>query len=51
MSKFNEIESLVASLKEDASKFWEQDNNAAGTRLRKGMQQLKELAQVEREML
>lgn len=49
MSKFNEIEQLVSSLKEDATKFWEQNNASAGTRLRKGMQRLKELAQVERQ--
>lgn len=48
MTNFNEIKELIASLEADANKFWEQGNSSAGTRLRNGMQKLKELAQAER---
>jgi hypothetical protein len=33
------------SLEDDFSKFYDKGNKAAGTRIRKGMQELKELAQ------
>ena len=46
MTRFEEIENLITSLKDDFSKFYEKDNQAAGTRVRKGMQDLKDLAQV-----
>jgi len=45
MKKFTEAKNLVASLEADADKFYNKANNAAGTRLRKGMQELKNLAQ------
>ena len=45
MDKFNKLKELMASLEEDASKFYEKGNKAAGTRVRKGMQDLKNLAQ------
>lgn len=45
MKKYNEIKELVNSIEADAEKFYNNSNNAAGTRLRKGMQQLKVLAQ------
>ena len=45
MSRFEELEKLVADLKDDFAKFYEKDNQAAGTRVRKGMQDLKVLAQ------
>ncbi|MOA32813.1 hypothetical protein D3C78_1540620 [compost metagenome] len=35
---------MLASLEEDAEKFYNKGNNAAGTRVRKGMQDLKNLA-------
>ncbi len=44
-NRFEELEKLVADLKDDFSKFYEKNNQAAGTRVRKGMQDLKELAQ------
>ncbi len=44
-NRFEELEKLVMDLKDDFSKFYEKDNQAAGTRVRKGMQDLKELAQ------
>jgi len=45
MKKFNEVKSLIASLEADAEKFYTKGNSAAGTRVRKGMQELKNLAQ------
>lgn len=45
MKKFNELKALVASLENDVDKFYEKANGAAGTRVRKGMQDLKNLAQ------
>ena len=45
MKKFEELKILVASLETDADKFYNKANNAAGTRIRKGMQDLKNLAQ------
>jgi hypothetical protein len=45
MEKFNELKALVASLEEDATKFYEKDNKSAGVRLRKGLQEIKSMAQ------
>lgn len=45
MKKFNEAKELIASLEADADKFYNKGNSAAGTRVRKGMQDLKNLAQ------
>lgn len=45
MSKFGELKDLVMSLEGDFAKFYDKKNNAAGTRVRKGMQDLKNLAQ------
>lgn len=45
MSKFSEVSELVNSLKDDFEKFYEKGNQAAGTRVRKGMQDLKNMAQ------
>ncbi|MEJ2005056.1 MAG: histone H1, partial [Cyclobacteriaceae bacterium] len=45
MKRFNEIKDLIMSLEADFEKFYEKGNNAAGTRVRKGMQELKNLAQ------
>ncbi len=45
MDKFNELETLVASMKEDITKFYEKSNNAAGVRVRKSLQEIKALAQ------
>ena len=41
MEKFEELKTLVSSLEEDATKFYEKSNKAAGTRLRKGCQEVK----------
>ncbi len=45
MKKFEDLKRLIASLEEDMDKFYNKQNNAAGTRLRKSMQDLKALAQ------
>ncbi|GAB4444892.1 MAG: histone H1 [Anaerolineae bacterium] len=45
MDKFEQLEALVAATKEDARKFYEGGNKAAGTRVRKAMQDIKNLAQ------
>ena len=45
MEKFNELKALVASLEDDATKFYEKENKAAGVRLRKGLQDIKALSQ------
>lgn len=45
MKRFEEIKSLILSLEGDFEKFYDKTNQAAGTRVRKGMQDLKTLAQ------
>jgi deoxyadenosine/deoxycytidine kinase len=44
-NRFDELKNLVMSLEADFKKFYEQGNKAAGTRVRKGMLDLKNLAQ------
>lgn len=45
MEKYNAILELMKSLESDFEKFFVKGNKAAGTRIRKGMQDLKALAQ------
>ncbi|MCP4520294.1 MAG: histone H1 [Cytophagales bacterium] len=45
MEKFETIKKIILDAEEDFSKFYEKDNQAAGTRVRKAMQELKNLAQ------
>ena len=45
MNRFAQLRDLVASLEDDFDKFYEKENQAAGTRVRKGMQEMKNLAQ------
>jgi len=45
MNRFAEVRDLIMSLEGDFSKFYDKSNKAAGTRVRKGMQDLKNLAQ------
>lgn len=45
MSRFSDVKNLVMSLEADFEKFYDKGNQAAGTRVRKGMQELKNLAQ------
>lgn len=45
IAKFNELKSLIDGLEGDADKFFNKGNSAAGTRVRKGLQDVKNLAQ------
>jgi hypothetical protein len=44
-NRFEDVQNLLDEVKEDFAKFYEKDNQAAGTRVRKQMQALKVLAQ------
>lgn len=44
-NQFSKLQDHVNSLEDDFNKFYEKSNKAAGTRVRKGMQELKQLAQ------
>jgi hypothetical protein len=44
MQKYSQLKSLLASLEADADKFYQGHNKAAGTRLRKAMLEVKNLA-------
>ncbi len=45
MENYNKLKSLVAAIEADADKFYTNGNAAAGTRVRKGLQEIKTLAQ------
>lgn len=45
MSRYEELKSMVEALEDDFDKFYNKGNKAAGTRVRKGMQDLKNFAQ------
>jgi hypothetical protein len=45
MTSFDNFISAVEALKVDAQKFYEKENSAAGTRLRKGLQAIRKQAQ------
>ncbi len=45
MERFNELMTTINEAQVDAVKFYEKKNKAAGTRLRRHMQKVKELAQ------
>ncbi|MCS7028331.1 MAG: hypothetical protein NZ519_06140 [Bacteroidia bacterium] len=45
MEKFQKIYEIVTTIKDDVEKFYQKNNKAAGTRVRKAMQDLKSLAQ------
>ena len=45
MSKFSDLKDFVEGLEKDFSQFYEKGNKAAGTRIRKAMQELKKQAQ------
>lgn len=49
MENFNELKQTLLALEEDATKFYEKSNKAAGVRLRKGLQDIKSLAQAIRQ--
>lgn len=44
MEKFEKVKQLIADVETDVEKFYNANNGAAGTRVRKGMQDLKVLA-------
>ena len=45
MERYGQVRDLIESLEADFEKFYDKGNQAAGTRVRKGMQELKNLAQ------
>jgi flagellar biosynthesis/type III secretory pathway protein FliH len=45
MSNFADLKSFVDGLEDDFAKFYDKGNKAAGTRVRKAMQDLKGMAQ------
>ena len=45
MSRFAQVKDLILSLEGDFEKFYDKGNQAAGTRVRGGLQQMKTLAQ------
>ena len=45
MSRVSELQALVESVSVEMEKFYDKGNKAAGTRARKGLQDLKKLAQ------
>ncbi|UOF94261.1 MAG: histone H1 [Bacteroides sp.] len=45
MKKFEYFKEILSSLEKDVDKFYNKNNGAAGTRVRKGMQVLKNVAQ------
>jgi hypothetical protein len=49
MEKFNELKETLLALEEDAVKFYDKGNKAAGVRLRKGLQDIKSMSQVIRQ--
>lgn len=44
MNNYNKLKDLIASIESDADKFFNNGNSAAGTRVRKGLQDIKTLA-------
>ncbi|ETZ19203.1 hypothetical protein [Pedobacter sp. V48] len=44
MEKFEKVKELIADIEKDMPKFYDAGNGAAGTRIRKAMQDLKVLA-------
>ncbi len=45
MERFQQIRTIINEIEEDVNKFYDKENQAAGTRIRKAMQEVKELAQ------
>lgn len=48
MDSFTQLKALIDSIEPDVRKFYEKGNKAAGTRVRKAMQDVKALAQAVR---
>lgn len=49
MENFNELKEMLLALEEDAAKFYDKGNKAAGVRLRKGLQDIKSMSQTIRQ--
>jgi hypothetical protein len=45
MARYDDLKEFVESMERDFSQFYDKGNKAAGTRVRKGMQDLKKMAQ------
>ncbi len=45
MARYDDLKNFVEGLEKDFSQFYEKNNKAAGTRVRKAMQDLKTMAQ------
>lgn len=45
MSRLEELKGIITGLEDDMVKFYDKGNKAAGTRARKGLQNLKKLSQ------
>ncbi len=45
MDRYEQLKKLIGDLEDDFTKFYDKGVQAAGTRIRKGMQDLKTLAQ------
>ncbi|MDR8389601.1 histone H1 [Aliifodinibius sp. S!AR15-10] len=45
MSRFDDIKNLINGIEGDMTKFYSKGNKAAGTRARKGLQEVKKIAQ------
>ena len=45
MARFDDLKDYVDSMERDFNQFYDKGNKAAGTRVRKGMQELKKMAQ------
>ena len=45
MARYDDLKEFVESMERDFSQFYEKGNKAAGTRVRKGMQDMKKMAQ------
>lgn len=45
MEKFNEIKEIILSIEQDVEKFYQKGNKSAAVRIRKAMQDVKNLAQ------
>lgn len=48
MDKYNELKAAVEAMEADFKKFYDDGNGAAGTRVRKGMLELKKFADATR---
>lgn len=51
MAKFAQLKTIIENAELDAEKFYKSSNHAAGTRLRKSLQEIKTLAQEVRQVV